>query len=30
MKKLGFNGLKTFRIGVFQDNYGGAIEFLAI
>jgi hypothetical protein len=30
MKKHGSNGLKTFRIGAFQDNYGGVIEFLAI
>jgi hypothetical protein len=30
MKKLGSNGLKTFKIGVFQDSYGGDTEFLAI
>jgi hypothetical protein len=30
MKELGSNGLKTFKIGVFQDNSGGDIVSLAI
>jgi len=28
--KNGKNGLEIFKIGVFQDNYGGDIEFLHI
>lgn len=26
MRRLGFNGLKIFKTGAFQDNFGGGIE----